>query len=161
PAAPTGRPFVGTWSPVGVLLRADGTHFPGVAYVGNAASPSSYPEVEVRSIGGRLSLVPTSGSVERIEDQPITVAVSTEAARREIQYLSSVGPLRMEIPTLGGTVGGQSLLVVFGDRLKLEPAPVPPRIADGYRVYYASGGTDYAEVLEAAPLQEPMGVVLV
>lgn len=150
--------YVRTWSPIGVLLREDGTHFPGVAYVGNLLSPSSYPEVDVRRTGGRLSLVPISDSVERIEDQAIPVACCTEEARQEIQYLSSIGPLTAEIPTVGGTVAGQALRVVFDSRIKLEPKPIPPRIADGRRIMYFAGSAEYAEVLEASPQQAPMKI---
>ena len=151
--------FARTWCPLGVLLRPDGTHFPGVAYIGDALSPSAYQDVEARRVGGRLVLVPQSDPVNRLEDQKITVGVSTEEARREVQYLSSIGPLLVEAPGVGGTVAGQSLLVVFGERLKLAPVGVPSRIDGSTRVLYAVGEADYAEVLEASPLQAPMKAI--
>jgi hypothetical protein len=151
--------YARTWMPVGVLLRPDGTHFPGVAYI-SMLSPSPYPDVEVSRIGGRLRLTVKSDSIERIEDQKIAVAVSTEEARREVQYLSSIGPLVAEIPHAMGTVAGQSMRLLFDGRLALEVGEVPSRIEQNVgRVLYAGGTADYAEVVEMAPMQAPMRLV--
>lgn len=157
---PDGGIFARTWQPVGLLLREDGSNFPGVAYVSPLASSSTYPDVEVRRVGGKLVLVKKSEDIERIETG-LRVEVSTEEAKREIEYFSSIGPLRLEIPHAGGTVAGAAYMIVCDGGIRMEPMGVPSRIHDSNRVYFATGNIEYAEVLESAPLQPPMHRLLV
>ena len=165
PMIAPGGIYLRSWSPVGVLLRADGTAFPGGAYVGNLLSATSYADVEVKKVGGRLVLVPQSEEIGRL-DQGIKITVFTEAAKKEIERNCLLGEFLLELPYSGGTYAGESMLIRFGGQVSLEVQPVPQGVAEYFgvsgepfrvREIYAVGETEYAEVLELAPLQGPMG----
>lgn len=157
PVLPSGGIYLRTWSPTGVLLRRDGSHFPGVALIGNALYETSYPDTDVDSVGGHHQSTRLTEDISRIFDIPITV--STEAAVREIERLSLSEPLILEIPTAGDTVGGKAFLVRFREQVNFESKKLSPRIQDGRRVYYASASVDEAEVLEHSILPGPRSFI--
>ena len=159
PVVPAGGIWVRSWTPAGMLCREDGSPFPGGAYVGNSLWISSYPRMDPRRVGDRLAAVTLSDVLDRLE-HGFSVAVVTEDAIEEIEYLSQVGRLRLELPGLGNRVQGRALLVRCEEGIIFEPGLVRGTFEDfqiDRRFIHAVGTTGYAEVLQDGRLQRPMG----
>lgn len=156
PKVPTGGVYLRTWHPDAVLLREDGTHFPGVAYVSKVLFASSYPDVEPDSVAGHFLGVRESEDIGRLRE--IEITVSTEAAAREIERLSLQEELRVEVPTAGGTEPGEAYLIRLREQPQFAAEDVAPRVIDGHRRMLFRASVAEAEVLEAAPMLEPLPV---
>lgn len=152
PVIPSGGIFLRTWSPLAVLLRPDGSHFPGVAYVDERIYATTYPDAEVARVGGRHQTVETTGDIGRIYD--VRIGATTEAAMQEIDRLSLSDELVLELPKAGGTVGGVAYLVRLRGRTKFDPGGLI--LVNGeHRQMRGIATVEEAEILEAAVLPGP------
>lgn len=156
PEIPAGGIFLRTWHQIGVLLREDGTHLPGGAFVGNLLVEEDYPETTFERVAGHVIRIRESDDIGRVG--PITVTVATEEARQLLSLLTRTEDLRIEVPTAGGTVAGRSWLVRCGAAIEWGDGELPPGIVRyanerGHRQIHAVGTIEEAEILESAPLR--------
>lgn len=152
--------YLRTWSPIGVLLREDGSHFPGVAYLGNDLWTEERPDSEFREVGGHVQVVRLTENVERIGG--LNIVATTEDAIKEIAYRSSVGePFVAELPHAENAVEGMAYTVRFGQQAEFGPLGSVSMILDGRRIIGAGCEIGKAEVLEAARNDKPRGSAIV
>lgn len=155
PEIAPGGMYLRTWHPFGYLLRADGTHFPGVAWCGNGVSTDQGPITEAKKVGGHVQIIGLTEAVEYIFG--LKLQVQTETAKKEIYKLSAEGePFILHIPTAEPArvsgAQGMAYTVRFAEQARFEEANVAPMVMLGERVMYFSAEISEAEVLEAAPL---------
>lgn len=160
PYLPSGAMHLETWHPFAVVLRADGSHFPGAVLTSNALFYEEYPDHEMESVGGHHVTVETSGAIGRIRDIPL--GVSTEEAAHELSEASIREPLIVCVPTAEGRVFGMAYTVRFREQARTEPGDVPPSVfayaGTPYRRLYGTARIGEAEVLERAPMRAPISV---
>lgn len=155
PVVSAGGVHLRTWHPIGTLLRADGSHFDGVAVVGNSLYDTEYPEVEIDRVGGHLLFVEKTEAIGRMHN--IRIDVFTESAMREIESLTGE-PFRIALPTARGEVRGMEYLVLLGEQVDFagNVRDVPPMIWQGARRLIGYAEVAEAEILEAASQGQPL-----
>lgn len=153
------RVFVETFEPVGELLRADGSPFPGGAYLGMLLIPTEYPDAESDRIGGVPYHADETEPYARLRD--VTIAVTTEAALREIEA-TGTGEFLAAIPHALDAEEGQLMRVRFYERplFETEEKIVSRILEDDFterqrRHLYAAADAGEAYVVEMAPQLGP------
>ncbi|QIN79590.1 hypothetical protein GBA65_14875 [Rubrobacter marinus] len=154
PSVPSGGIHLRTWSPVAVLLRRDGSHFPGVATLDRVLWTDDSPDSEFDTVGGRVAVFELTDEVERMGG--VGIRVRTERAMKEIAAATARGEaLIAEIPGAGDEEDGVAYELRCGAKAEFDTLDVPPVVVDGYRILHARAEIGEAEVLEAAVLPGP------
>ncbi len=156
PTIPSGGIFLRTWTPLPVLLRADGSHFPGVALVGDLIYATTYPDAETDRVGGHHQTVELTDDITRFYD--LAFGASTEAAMQGIDGASLSEELILELPKAGGEVAGVAYLIRLREQTGFGPEG-RIMVRGGHREMRGMAKVKEAEVLEAAPLRGPRSLV--
>ena len=155
PVIPSGGIHLRTFSPLAVLLRKDGSHFPGGVYADERIYATTYPDTEANRIGGHHQSVELTEDVTRLYD--LVFGAATEAAMQEVDKLSMSDELILELPKAGGRVGGVAYLIRPREQTRFKPEG-SIYVQGGHRAMRGVAKVGEAEVLEAASLRDPGSV---
>lgn len=158
PIIAPGGMYLQTWHPLSTLMRADGSHFPGVAIMGNIHYGLSYPDSEVARVGGHHQTVETTEDIGRLYG--LRIMAFSEDAAREIEEDSLREDFVVEAPVVGNSAEGMRFTIRMREQARFETENLAPRIIEDlgerYTGLFAIAEIEEAEILESAPLAGPI-----
>lgn len=149
PSLPAPNVYLETKHPVGTLLRADRSEFPGAAIIGELPPQYDRPDYEVGTVGGHIYATPTTDSIPKLPGFSFTVA--TEDAYSELTAHSPNDPLVIEAPQ-SNNGAGVIYTVLLPELIEMEPVNIPTLVLYGHRRVIATYEVPYAEILSYEPM---------